>query len=133
MITVKNSQLNNETVSILNNLMEMDIKASGAFRLMRIIKELSHIIEDKLTMEKKILNKWAYRDDNGGYMPVLGEDGSVIPGAIKITNIIKFEEEMSGLLSVENILSYDKIKFEELNLGETLKIKDLMKIEFIFE
>ena len=50
-IIVKNSQLNTETVNALNFLIDLDIKASTAFRLSRIIKEISSIVEDKLKME----------------------------------------------------------------------------------
>ena len=59
MIKVKNSQLTNEVISMLNNLMNLDIKAGASFKLMRIIKDLSVIIEDKLktTFFHRKLNK----------------------------------------------------------------------------
>ena len=41
MIKIKNAQLNNDAITALNNLIEMDIKAGAAFKLMRIIKEIS--------------------------------------------------------------------------------------------
>ena len=49
-IKVKNSQLSNETIQSLNTLIDLDINASSAFRLARIIKELSSIVDDKLKM-----------------------------------------------------------------------------------
>ncbi len=55
---IKNQQLTNDTIGALNTLIELDINATIAFRLTRIIKELSSIVEDKLKMEKKILDKW---------------------------------------------------------------------------
>jgi hypothetical protein len=57
-IYVKNSQLNSEAVNSLNMLMELDINASIAFRLSRIIREISSIVDDKVKMEKKIFDKW---------------------------------------------------------------------------
>ena len=39
---------------------------------------------------------------------------------------------MSDLLNIENEIPFDKINFEELQL-KTIKIKDLAKIEFLFE
>ena len=54
MIVIKNSQLNNDTIVSLNNLIDMDINAKLAFRLMRIIKEVSSLVEDKVKLEKKI-------------------------------------------------------------------------------
>jgi hypothetical protein len=55
---IKNSDLSNESIAALNVLIEQDINASSAFRLMRVIKELSSIVDDKLKMEKKIYDKW---------------------------------------------------------------------------
>ena len=69
---VKNSQLNNETLGVLNQLIELDINASAAFRLTRIIKHLSSIVEDKLKSEKRIYDKWIQRDENGN--PIEIED-----------------------------------------------------------
>ncbi len=133
MIKVKNSQLTNEVILMLNNLMNLDIKAGASFKLMRIIKDLSTIIEDKLKAEKLIINKWAMKDENGDYIPVIGDDGAIIPGTIKINDMVKFEQEMSELLNIESTILHNRINFEELGLTETLKIKDLLKIEFIFE
>jgi hypothetical protein len=62
---IKNSDLSNESIAALNVLIEQDINASSAFRLMRVIKELSSIVDDKLKMEKKIYDKWVEKDENG--------------------------------------------------------------------
>jgi hypothetical protein len=45
-IRVKNSELSNETIQALNMLIDTDINATSAFRLSRIIKELSSIVEE---------------------------------------------------------------------------------------
>ena len=49
-IVVKNSQLTNDTITAINTLIELDIDATSAFKLTRIIKELSSIVDDKLKM-----------------------------------------------------------------------------------
>ena len=54
---IKNSQLNNEALAAINNLLESDIDAVSAFKLTRIIKFISPIVEDKLTAEKNIPEK----------------------------------------------------------------------------
>jgi hypothetical protein len=131
MIVIKNSQLTNETVSSLNNLIELDINAKLAFRLMRIIKELSSIVDDKLKMEKKILEKWVQRDEMGNPVSAKDENGNVVDGAVSITNVDEFTNEMSQLMDVENEIPYDKINFDDLNL-QTAKVKDLIKLEFLF-
>jgi hypothetical protein len=69
---IKNSDLSNESIAALNVLIEQDINASSAFRLMRVIKELSSIVDDKLKMEKKIYDKWSRKDENGS--PVIPLD-----------------------------------------------------------
>lgn len=131
-IVVKNSQLTNETVESLNILIDLDINANAAFRLTRIIKEISSIVDDKLKMEKRILDKWMDKDENGQAKPVLNESGQVVEGAVNITNVESFSQEMQSLMDVENTIPYEKIKFEELNL-QTAKVKDLMKLEFLFD
>jgi hypothetical protein len=132
MIIVKNSQLNNETVSALNKLVEMDINAKLAFRLMRIIKEISSLVEDKLKLEKKIFERWVEKDTDGNPVQATDESGNVIPGAVKIKDMEAFNQEMYDLMTIENEVGYEQVDFDDLNL-ETAKIKDLMKIEFLFK
>lgn len=131
MIIVKNSQLNNETIEALNFLIDLDIKASTAFRLSRIIKELSSIVEDKLKMEKRILDKWVEKDDNGDPKPALDNEGNPIPGAVNLKDPESFTQEMQSLMDIENEIPFGKIDFEELEL-KTAKVKDIMKLEFLF-
>ena len=131
-IIVKNSQLNDEAIKSLNDLIDMNINASAAFRLSRIVKEISSIVDDKMKMEKKILDKWTDKDDEGNPKPVLDEQGNVIEGAVTITDPESFTKEMSNLMDLENEIGYDRIKFEDLDL-KTAKIKDLIKIEFLFD
>lgn len=131
-IKVKNSQLSNETIQSLNTLIDLDINASSAFRLARIIKELSSIVDDKLKMEKKILDKWVSKDESGNVIRPKDESGNDVEGGVNITNVEEFTKEMTSLMDIENEIPYDKIKFEELNLV-TAKVKDLIKLEFLFD
>lgn len=132
MIVVRNSQLNNETVSALNNLIELDLNAKVAFKLMRIIKEVSSLVDDKIKLEKRIFEKYLEKDENGYPVRVIGEDGQPINGVVKISDVEKFNVEMGDLMGIENSLPFEKINFEDLNLT-SIKIKDLIKIDFIFE
>ena len=131
-IKVKNSQLNNDTIQALNTLIELDINATAAFRLTRIIKEISSIVDDKLKMEKRILDKWVEKDEQGNIIRPKDENGNSIESAVNLTNPESFNSEMNNLMEIENEISYDKIKFEELNLL-TAKVKDLIKLEFLFD
>ena len=108
-IIVKNSELNNETIEALNSLIEFDINATAAFRLTRIIKEISSIVEDKLTTEKKILEKYVEKDSEGNTIRPKDESGNIVEDAVNITNVEKFSKEMNELMSIENEVNFDKI------------------------
>ena len=109
----------------------MDIKPGAAFKLMRIIKEISSLVEDKLSLEKKILEKWIERDSSGNPVLVYDEKGQLVDGAVKIKDMKTFGEEMDNLLSEETLINLEPVNFEDLGL-ETVKIKDLLKIDFLF-
>ena len=128
-IIVKNSQLNDETIDALNKLIELDINASSAFKLMRIIKEISSIFEDMKKMEQMIINKHSEKDEDGNNIQTKDEDGNII--GINIKNVEAFSADMEDIMSVDNKIDYDKINFEDLNL-QTAKVKDLIKLEFLF-
>jgi hypothetical protein len=130
-IVVKNSQLNNDTIQALNTLIDLDINATSAFRLTRIIKELSSIVEDKVKMEQRILDKWVQKDEFGNKVAVKDSEDNIIDGAVNITDFDEFTKEMRQLLDIEHKLPFDKISFDDLNL-QTAKIKDLIKLDFLF-
>lgn len=130
-IIVRNSQLNDETIESLNKLIDVDINANIAFKLMRIIKEISSIIKDKNKMEQMIINNHAEKDENGVVLQAKDEQGNSIPGGVNIKNMEAFSSDMASFMETENEIGYEKIKFEDLNL-QTAKVKDLMKLEFLF-
>ena len=131
-IILKNSQLNDDTISALNMLIDLDINATSAFRLMRIIKELSSILDDKIKMEKRILDKWTAKDESGNPTIAIDDAGNPIEGAVNISDSDAFSKEMNSLLEIENEIPYERIKFEDLNL-QTAKVKDLIKLDFLFD
>jgi hypothetical protein len=131
-IILKNSQLNDDTISALNMLIDLDINATSAFRLMRIIKELSSILDDKIKMEKRILDKWTAKDESGNPTIAVDDAGNSIEGAVNISDSDAFSKDMNALLEIENEIPYERIKFEDLNL-QTAKVKDLIKLDFLFD
>jgi len=131
MIVVKNSQLNTDTLSVLNKLMDMEMNAKLAFQLMKIMKEISSLVDDKLKLEKKILDKYTEKDEDGNVIPATDENGQMIPGAIKVKDSDEFNKAMYELMMMENEVGYDKLNFDDLNLT-TIKVKELMQIEFLF-
>jgi len=129
---IKNSQLSNESLEAINNLLDQDIDASAAFKLTRIIKFISPIVEDKLSLEKKIYNKWIQIDEDGNPISAKDENGQVIPDTVLLKDVDKFSKEMSDLYEIENEIPFDRISFDNLGL-KTAKIKDLIKIDYLFE
>lgn len=130
-IIIKNSQLGSETMESLDKLTDLDINAAIAFKLTRIIKEISSIVEDKVKMERRILDKYSEKDEEGNVISPKDEQGNLIQGAVNITDMDSFSSEMKDLMGVESEIAYERINFEDLNL-KTAKVKDLMKLEFLF-
>ena len=130
-IIIKNSQLGSETMESLDKLTDLDIHAAIAFKLTRIIKEISSIVEDKVKMERRILDKYSEKDEEGNVISPKDEQGNLIQGAVNITDMDSFSSEMKDLMEVESEIAYERINFEDLNL-KTAKVKDLMKLEFLF-
>ena len=128
---IKNSQLTNETLGVLNQLIDLDINASSAFRLSRIIKHISSIVEDKIKSERRIYDRWIIKDEKGNPVIPKDERGDEITGSVSISDMNAFTKEMSELLEIENEIPFDRLNFEDLNL-QTAKIKDLIKVEFLF-
>lgn len=130
-IIIKNSQLGPETMESLDKLTDLDINAAIAFKLTRIIKEISSIVEDKVKMERRILDKYSEKDEQGNIINAKDEQGNPIQGAVNITDMDNFSSEMKDLMEIESEIGYERINFEDLNL-KTAKVKDLMKLEFLF-
>ena len=131
-IKVKNSQLSTDALNSLNKLIEEDINAAAAFKLSRIIKHISDIVQLKTETEQRILEKWSKKDENGLILRPKDEFDNEISDAVFLEDVDKFSEEMSSLMNVENDIPFDRLKFDELGL-KTIKVKDLIKIEFLFD
>jgi hypothetical protein len=132
MMIIKNSQLDKNTIESLNILVDLNVPSKIAFKLIRIIKEISSLVEDKLKIEKKILDKYISKDENGNPLPAMDDRGNIIPNAAKITDLDKFNEEMDELNSIETELPFEKINFDDLGLT-TVRVRDLIRIEFLFD
>lgn len=131
MITVKNKEINENTIKIINELLEKEIKVSAAFKLSKIIKELSNIIEATDSLQRKIFEKYAVKDADGNYEKVYDESGNIREGAVRISDPEKYNSEMSELLELENIINVDKININDLGI-DTISTKTLISLEFLF-
>ena len=131
MIFIKNSELNEEMLKDLNNLMELDIAPSSALKISRVLKDLSNILKEKITKERSIYEKWILRDEDGNPVPLEDENGEPIKDSIKISDMRSFENDINEFMNLNNEMPFEKIDINELNL-QSVKIKDIIKIEFLF-
>lgn len=131
MIFIKNSELNEEMLKDLNNLMELDIAPSSALKISRVLKDLSNILKEKISKERSIYEKWILRDEDGNPVPLEDENGEPIKDSIKISDMRSFENDINEFMNLNNEIPFEKIDINELNL-QSVKIKDIIKIEFLF-
>lgn len=133
MIIVKNRQLDSEAIKILNEIVEMDISAVSAFRLMKIIKELDEIVKNRQQSELNLVKRFAETNEDGSIKIPKDENGNEIQGTFEIKDgsTDEFNRQINDLLEFDNELNFDKIKFEDLGM-EKISIKKLMKLDFLF-
>tara|TARA_R110000772_G_scaffold109849_2_gene213208 strand:- start:1878 stop:2357 length:480 start_codon:yes stop_codon:yes gene_type:complete len=122
MITILNSELNDDVIKSINELLDKDISPKIAFDLLRITSTLQQIVEDKNNIYNRILKKHATADpENPGSFRVKEELVSV------------FQKDLHDLDNIKHEFDLDKIKSEELKLEDKIKVKDLYNLKFIFD
>lgn len=133
MISIKNRQLDTETINVLNEIVEMDIKAIEAFKLMKIIKHLDEVVQNRQKAEMNLVKKYAIKNEDGSLKLPLDENGNEIQGSFEVSDEDKeeFNKQFNDLLEYENKIDFDPIKFENLGL-EKISIKKLVKLDFLF-
>ena len=131
LIKIKNSQLNKEAIEILNGLLDKEINASCAFNLMKIIRTITPIIDDKIKLESKIMEKWVLRDEHGSVVKPTDAAGNIIEDAFKVKDIEMFNKEMFDFMDIEHTIEHNKIRFDDMGLDKVRAI-DLLKVEFLF-
>lgn len=124
MIKVKNNRLDTETIQVINEILDMDINAVAAFRLMKIVKELDDIVKNKQEVEVNILKQYASKDEDGNIKTGDKE------GVYQIENTEEFNKQISELMEHENSINFEAIKIEDLGLNKITPRK-LIKIDFL--
>lgn len=122
MITVFNSELNDEVIKSINGLLDKDISPKVAFDLLRITSTLQKIVDDKNNIYNKILRKYAIPDPS-------------TPGSFKVEeiNVQVFQKNLLELDRIKHEFPLDRIKSDELKLEDKIKAKDLYNLKFIFD
>ena len=128
---IKNSQLDQSAIEAINEMIELEISALSAFKLVKLVKELDEIVKAKTKGEVAVVQKYAKKDEEGNILAGKDEEGNDVENTYEITDIEAFNKEMNELMTYENTVSYEPIKFEDLGL-ETAKVKNLLRLEFLF-
>jgi hypothetical protein len=117
-MVIKNSQLDQGTIESINEMIELEVSALSAFKLVKLVKQLDEIVKAKTKGEVAVVQKYAKKDE--------------VPNTYEITDVDAFNKEMTELMNYENEVDYEPIKFEDLGLS-TAKVKNLLRLEFLFE
>lgn len=123
---LKNKQLNKETIAFINTLLDKEINAVSAFKMMRLVKTLDEIVKTKQESEVNLIKKYAEKDEDGNI-----KRSEKNPESIDISdeNVESFNKELAELNDYENEIEFEPFTIEELGL-EKCSVNDLMKIEF---
>ena len=131
-MVIKNSQLDQGTIESINEMIELEVSALSAFKLVKLVKQLDEIVKAKTKGEVAVVQKYAKKDDSGNIVLGKDEEGNEVPNTYEITDVDAFNKEMTELMNYENEVDYEPIKFEDLGLS-TAKVKNLLRLEFLFE
>lgn len=125
---LKYSNLDLESLKALDELLELDFPIKESITIFSVSKQINSQIEIKSSIENKLLNKYAERDDNGKIKVVLDENNNPT-NDVYIKNMKKYKEEIDELNS-----SDFEIQFEKINptIISNIKPKILLKLEWLF-
>jgi pyridoxine/pyridoxamine 5'-phosphate oxidase len=99
--------------------------------------EKSQLLETTIPEDPiNLFHRWFYETEqysdieevNAMTVATFGMDG--FPKS-RVVLLKKFNEEILELNSIESEIPFQKVNFEDLNL-ETARVKDLIKLEFLF-
>ena len=62
---IKNSQLDQSAIEAINEMIELEISALSAFKLVKLVKELDEIVKAKTKGEVAVVQKYAKKDEEG--------------------------------------------------------------------
>lgn len=112
---------------ILQQVANIEMPARESFRILRMLKNIDREYEIIEATQRKILDTYCQKDENGNY--VLDENSNLL---IKPECITTFNEEMNSLLITKISLDSDKLNLsslEKINLSpnQLLKLEDFIE------
>jgi hypothetical protein len=113
-----------EVISELSNIKDIPVRLS--FNISKNIRAIKNALELFENMRKKLVTDNAIKDANG---EVIQENGNV-----RITNIMKFNQQMEELFDIENSIDITVIKISDLEAcSAKVQPAVLVNAAFMFE
>lgn len=125
MIKIKNSELNDDTLNVLLEVMDYELDIETAIKLSLISKEISNILLENLKGREKIWRRWIKYDEGGS--PLLDSSGGYI-----IEDEAMLDAELSDFDSGISTLDFDKFNPREI-FGRKVSPNKIMKLSFLLD
>jgi hypothetical protein len=119
MITIYNKDINENTFSSFNKLIETKMAPIPAFNLLIISKKIENISKTKNEVKAKIFDKYAEL-----------EGDSYI---IKKELVDDFKKEMKELENMKHEINVDQFNIEDMKIETSISPKDLYNLYFLFD
>lgn len=132
MLHLKYSNINLDTANSLNEIISLDLPIREGVKIAKISKKINEHIEIKKDFEKKILEKYTEKDENGVMKPVKDDAGNILPNQVYITNPEAYTKDAKELEDLDIELEGEKISFEALGLDK-IKPKLLIKLDWLID
>lgn len=126
MINVTLNDVINSTETF-NAIMSQSFKGSLAFKIARLVRELSKELETFNGERQKLLEKYCVKDENGRLKS--NEDGTV---QIEQNKINDFNEEFTALLNTEIEINASKLPIDNID-DFNVSPQQMLTIEKFFE
>jgi hypothetical protein len=130
MLNLKYKNINDDTNKSLNEILALDLPIKEGIKIAKISKHINTHIEIKTSFEKKILEKYAQKDENGVIKAVKDEAGNIVPNQIYISDPDGYNKELKELESQEFEIPGDMIHIDVLGLDK-IKPTILLNLDWL--
>src|SRR6266404_4392760 len=97
MLHLKYKQINDNTINSLNEIISLDLPIKEGIKIAKISKKINEHIEIKKSFDKKILEKFSAKDENGIIKQVKDQEGNIVPNQIYISDPEAYTKSITEL------------------------------------
>lgn len=120
-----------ESVGSLNEITELKLPVKIAFKLAKISREINDVLETYNEVLTKLQQEYVKKDESGDPVTLDDPNNSNIKRLV-FTDRKAFNEAYSELLEIENEVSFEKLKIDDLGDIE-VKSSTLYTLDWLFE